>query len=39
MKFLLFANTDWYLFNFRQSLARALRNAGHEVLLVSPAGP
>lgn len=39
MKFLLFANTDWYLLNFRQSLARALREAGHEVLLISPPGP
>lgn len=39
MKVLLFANTDWYLFNFRQSLARALRDAGHDVLLVSPPGP
>lgn len=39
MKVLLFANTEWYLFNFRQSLARALRDAGHEVLLVSPDGP
>ncbi|GAB3770583.1 glycosyltransferase family 4 protein [Ramlibacter monticola] len=35
---LLFANTDWYLFNFRQSLAHALREAGHEVLLLSPPG-
>jgi hypothetical protein len=39
MKVLLFANTAWYLFNFRLSLARALRDAGHEVLLVSPADP
>ena len=39
MKILLFANTDWYLYNFRGSLARALRDAGHEVLLVSPPGP
>lgn len=39
MKVLLFANTEWYLFNFRQSLARALREAGHDVLLVSPPGP
>jgi glycosyltransferase involved in cell wall biosynthesis len=38
-KILLFANTDWYLFNFRLSLARALRDADHEVLLVSPPGP
>jgi len=37
-KILLFANTDWYLFNFRLSLARALRDADHEVLLVSPPG-
>lgn len=39
VRVLLFANTDWYLFNFRQSLARALRDGGHEVLLVSPPGP
>jgi glycosyltransferase involved in cell wall biosynthesis len=38
VKVLLFANTEWYLFNFRQSLARALRDAGHDVLLVSPPG-
>ncbi len=39
MKIMLFANTDWYLFNFRRSLAGALRETGHEVLLISPAGP
>lgn len=39
MKILLFANTAWYLFNFRRSLAEELRKAGHEVLLVSPPGP
>jgi glycosyltransferase involved in cell wall biosynthesis len=39
MKTLLFANTEWYLFNFRRSLALALRDAGHEVLLISPPGP
>ena len=39
MKVLLFANTEWYLYNFRRSLALALRDAGHEVLLVSPPGP
>jgi glycosyltransferase involved in cell wall biosynthesis len=39
VKVLLFANTEWYLFNFRQSLARALRDAGQDVLLVSPPGP
>lgn len=39
MKIVLFANTDWYLYNFRRSLAEGLKNAGHEVLLVSPPGP
>jgi glycosyltransferase involved in cell wall biosynthesis len=39
LKLVLFANTEWYLYNFRRSLAKALRDAGHEVLLVSPPGP
>ncbi|KAF0280945.1 glycosyl transferase family 1 [Spiribacter roseus] len=39
MKILLFANTDWYLYNFRRSLALTLQHAGHEVLLLSPPGP
>ncbi|MGA8172366.1 MAG: glycosyltransferase family 4 protein [Methylocystis sp.] len=39
MKIVLFANTDWYLYNFRLSLAAALRDAGHDVLLMSPCGP
>lgn len=39
MKVLLFANTDWYLYNFRLSLAAAIRSAGHDVLLLSPPGP
>lgn len=39
MKIVLFANTEWYLYNFRRSLAIALRDAGHEVLLISPPGP
>jgi len=37
-KIILFANTDWYLYNFRRSLALAVRAAGHEVLLISPPG-
>jgi glycosyltransferase involved in cell wall biosynthesis len=37
-KIVLFANTDWYLYNFRRSLALAVQAAGHEVLLVSPPG-
>jgi glycosyltransferase involved in cell wall biosynthesis len=39
LRVLLFANTEWYLFNFRRSLADALREAGHEVVLLSPPGP
>ncbi len=39
MKVILFANTDWYLYNFRRSLALAAEAAGYEVLLVSPSGP
>lgn len=37
-KVVLFANTDWYLWNFRRSLALAASRAGYEVLLVSPDG-
>lgn len=39
MKIVLFANTEWYLYNFRRSLALALERLGHEVLLISPPGP
>ena len=39
VKILLFANTEWYLYNFRLALARALRAAGAEVVLLSPDGP
>jgi glycosyltransferase involved in cell wall biosynthesis len=38
MKAVLFANTDWYLYNFRRSLALSLRRSGYDVLLISPAG-
>jgi len=38
VKILLFANTDWYLYNFRLSLAKELRAQGHEVVLLSPPG-
>jgi len=38
LKIALFANTEWYLYNFRRSLAIALRDAGHDVVLVSPPG-
>lgn len=37
-KIVLFANTDWYLFNFRRSLALTLQGEGYDVLLVSPPG-
>ena len=38
MKALLFANTDWYLYNFRLSLAKALQQQGFDVVLLSPPG-
>jgi glycosyltransferase involved in cell wall biosynthesis len=34
----LFANTDWYLYNFRRSLAQAIRDRGQSLLLISPPG-
>jgi len=37
-KVLLFANSDWYLYNYRLSLADRLRDDGWEVVLVSPGG-
>ena len=39
MRVLLFANTEWYLYNFRRSLAHRLREEGHEVIMCAPAGP
>ncbi len=33
---LLFANTAWYLYNFRLQLAKDLRSAGYRVVLASP---
>ena len=38
MKIILFANTDWYLYNFRLALAKRLRDEGWDVVLVSPPG-
>jgi glycosyltransferase involved in cell wall biosynthesis len=38
MKVILFANTDWYLYNFRRGLALALRQRGDDVVLLSPPG-
>ncbi|MDH3377928.1 MAG: glycosyltransferase family 4 protein [Gammaproteobacteria bacterium] len=39
MRIVLFANTDWYLYNFRKSFALRLVDEGYDVLLVSPPGP
>ena len=39
MKVILFANTDWYLYNFRLNLAQALQSKSAEVVLLSPPGP
>lgn len=38
-KIILAANTDWYLYNFRLSLAHALRAQGIRVALMAPPGP
>jgi len=38
MKVFFVANGDWYLYNFKFSLAQAVRRAGHEVVLVTPPG-
>lgn len=38
MKILLFANTDWYLYNFRFALSKAILDQGHELVLLSPPG-
>lgn len=38
MKIIYFANTDWYLYNFRKNLADAMRASGHEVVILSPPG-
>jgi glycosyltransferase involved in cell wall biosynthesis len=39
MKFVFYANTDWYLYNFRLSTALRLKADGHEVVMLSPDGP
>lgn len=38
MKFVFYANTDWYLYNFRLSTARQLLAEGHDVVMLSPPG-
>ena len=39
MKIIFFANTDWYLYNFRLPLAKYLRDHNLEVVMLSPIGP
>jgi glycosyltransferase involved in cell wall biosynthesis len=34
----LVSNTDWYLYNYRLSLAKELRDSGFDVKLISPGG-
>ena len=38
MKIILLANTDWYLYNYRLTLARELQSQGHDIILISPNG-
>jgi glycosyltransferase involved in cell wall biosynthesis len=35
---LMYANTDWYLYNFRRSLALRIQSLGYTVLMISPDG-
>jgi glycosyltransferase involved in cell wall biosynthesis len=39
VKVIFFANTAWYLYNFRLPLARYLRDRRFEVVMLSPSGP
>jgi len=39
LKYLFFANTDWYLFNFRRSLVENIVETGDRVVIVAPVGP
>ena len=38
MKAIFFANTDWYLFNFRLDYAKFLKENGWEVVMMAPSG-
>jgi len=38
MKFAFFANTDWYLYNFRLTTALRLRSLGVDTVMISPPG-
>ena len=38
MRIVFFANTDWYLYNYRLHLAKTLREQGYEIILLSPHG-
>ena len=38
MKIILLANTDWYLYNFRLSLAETIKSNGDQLTLLSPQG-
>jgi glycosyltransferase involved in cell wall biosynthesis len=39
MKIFFFANTDWYLYNFRIGLAEAAKSRDADVIMLSPPGP
>lgn len=38
LRVVLFANTDWYLYNFRLALATTLRDRGCDVVMMAPPG-
>jgi glycosyltransferase involved in cell wall biosynthesis len=39
MRVCILANSARYIWNFRVNLMRAIRDAGHDVIVISPAGP
>ncbi len=39
MKIVFFANTAWYLYNFRKNLISAIMRSGHEVYAIAPFDP
>ncbi len=36
MRIIILSNTAWYLYNFRLSLMKFLRDSGHEIIAISP---
>ena len=39
MNIAVFANTSWYIYNFRLNTMKALRDQGYNVIAIGPADP